>query len=256
MLRTGSDSISRLIATGAASSEVRRLTGGGRARAATTPSATTSSSVPKVQPQPRACSAARVSGLRTSPPKGVPVNCVESYSEPFTCRTPSGPTQVSRSVSRSALGVPRTAATCLTARTATTARARHGPPSAVPHCLAPPPRRHLPLHRRAPRSPRLVDLPPHPPHGYHLPHASHLYDFPENRIASCVRREHPPLHLRDPGPCPALCPAFHLVDDSRPEARSSPSIATQTCREGKPDRFQAGSDIGGPKTTMLCPGPA
>ncbi len=78
VLRTGSDSISRLIATGAASSEVRRETGPGRARAAITPRATTSSSVPKVQPQPSACSAARVRGLRTSPLNGVPVNRVES----------------------------------------------------------------------------------------------------------------------------------------------------------------------------------
>ena len=53
MLRTGSDSISRLIATGAASRPVRRDTGRGRARAATRPSATTSSSVPKVQAEPR-----------------------------------------------------------------------------------------------------------------------------------------------------------------------------------------------------------
>lgn len=78
VLRTGRESISRLIATGAASSEVRLLTGCGRARATTRPSAATSNSVPKVQPQPRACSAARVRGLRTSPPNGVPVKRVES----------------------------------------------------------------------------------------------------------------------------------------------------------------------------------
>ncbi len=77
-LRTGSESISRLMATGAASSDVRRPTGWGRARAATRPRATTSSSEPKVHPQPRACSAARVKGLRTRPTNGVPVNCVES----------------------------------------------------------------------------------------------------------------------------------------------------------------------------------
>ncbi|CAM5588624.1 hypothetical protein SALBM311S_04313 [Streptomyces alboniger] len=87
-MRIGSDSISRLIATGAASREARLLTGWGRARAATSPRATTSSRVPKVQPQPRACSAVLVSGFSTSPAKGVPVKLVESYNEPFTCRTP------------------------------------------------------------------------------------------------------------------------------------------------------------------------
>ncbi len=78
VLRTGKDSMSRLTATGAASSAVRRPTGRGSARAAISASATTSSRVPKVQPQPRVCSADRVSGLRTSPPNGVPVNSVES----------------------------------------------------------------------------------------------------------------------------------------------------------------------------------
>lgn len=78
VLRTGRDSMSRLIATGAASDAVRRPTGWGRARAAVRPSATTSSSVPKVQPQPSACSADRVRGLRTSPPNGVPVKRVDA----------------------------------------------------------------------------------------------------------------------------------------------------------------------------------
>ncbi len=109
-LRTGSDSISRLIATGAANCAVRRDTGRGRARAATTPSATTRASEPNVQPQPSACSAARASGLRTSPANGGPVNrSGASYSEPLTCSTPSGPIQVSRSVSRSPGGALSTA---------------------------------------------------------------------------------------------------------------------------------------------------
>jgi hypothetical protein len=145
MLRTGRDSISRLIATGAASREVRLLTGWGRARAATRPRATTSSSEPKVQPQPRACSAVLVSGLSTSPAKGVPVKRVESYSEPFTCRTPFAPTHVSRSVRRSPRGVLRTTATCRTARTAATShrpsratrrRARVAPTAVAPKASA------------------------------------------------------------------------------------------------------------------------
>ncbi len=83
-LRTGSESISRLMVTGAASRAVRRLTGAGRARAAMTPSAATSSSEPKVQATPRLCSAVRVRGLSTRPAKGVPVNRSVSYSEPVT----------------------------------------------------------------------------------------------------------------------------------------------------------------------------
>lgn len=73
-LRTGSESISRLIATGAAISDVRRETSPGSARAATTPRRTTSSSDPKVQTTPRLCSAERVSGFSTRPANGVPVN--------------------------------------------------------------------------------------------------------------------------------------------------------------------------------------
>ncbi|CAM5509540.1 hypothetical protein SALBM135S_03485 [Streptomyces alboniger] len=73
-LRTGSDTMSRLTATGAASSEVRRATGCGSARAATRPSATTRPSVPNVHTQPSACSPERASGFSTSPAKGVPVN--------------------------------------------------------------------------------------------------------------------------------------------------------------------------------------
>ncbi|GAA1363779.1 hypothetical protein GCM10009612_42780 [Streptomyces beijiangensis] len=74
VLRTGSDSMSRLITTGAASSEVRRETVPGSARATTTPRAATSSSVPKVQATPRLCSAELARGFSASPAKGVPVN--------------------------------------------------------------------------------------------------------------------------------------------------------------------------------------
>lgn len=73
VLRTGSDTISRVIATGAARNAVRLLTGAGRARTATKPSSTTSSREPKVQTTPRACSAETVSGFSTSPANGVPV---------------------------------------------------------------------------------------------------------------------------------------------------------------------------------------
>lgn len=121
-LRTGSESISRLIATGAASSAVRRPTGPGRARAATRPRAATSSSEPKVQATPRLCSAMRVSGLRTSPENGVPVNRSVSYSEPVTWSTPLSPIQVSRSVSRSPGGCRSTTAICRTASAATTSQ--------------------------------------------------------------------------------------------------------------------------------------
>lgn len=141
LLRTGRDSMSKLIVTGAASSPVRRDTRPGRARATTRPRATTSSSVPRVHAMPRLCSAERARGLRTSPANGVPVNVPVSYSEPATCSTPLSPIQVSRSVSRSPGGCRSTAAACLIASIAATsqrsARAVPNPLSAVP-AAAPP----------------------------------------------------------------------------------------------------------------------
>ncbi|CAM5724544.1 hypothetical protein SCALM49S_07890 [Streptomyces californicus] len=133
-LRTGSDSMSRLIATGAASSAVRRPTGEGSARAATRPRATTSSSDPKVQATPRVCWADAARGLRTRPAKGVPENRPPSYSDPVTCRTPLSPIQVSRSRSRSSGGCRSTTATCRTASAATISqsRARVSPLPAAP----------------------------------------------------------------------------------------------------------------------------
>ncbi|CAM5613671.1 hypothetical protein SBADM41S_04620 [Streptomyces badius] len=123
-LRTGSDSMNRQIATGAASRAVRRPTGPGNALAATRPRATTSSRDPNVQATPRVCWAVAVSGFRTSPAKGVPVNRPLSYNEPVTCRTPLSPIQVSRSRSRSPGGCRSTTATCRTASAATTSQSR------------------------------------------------------------------------------------------------------------------------------------
>lgn len=72
--RTGSETIISATSTGAASSAVRRGTGSGRPRAATSPMAATNSRVTQVQATSREGVAKPRSGLRTSPAKGVPVN--------------------------------------------------------------------------------------------------------------------------------------------------------------------------------------
>ncbi len=72
--RTGSETIIRAVSTGAASSAVRRGTGSGRPRAATSPMAATHSSVTQVQATSSDGAARPTSGLRTSPAKGVSEN--------------------------------------------------------------------------------------------------------------------------------------------------------------------------------------
>ncbi len=81
-LRTGTETTSRISTIGSPYSAVRRETGPGNARTATTPTAATSSRVPNVQARPSWSSAARAKGRSTSPAKGVPVNgSAPPYSE-------------------------------------------------------------------------------------------------------------------------------------------------------------------------------
>ncbi len=122
--RTGSETIIRAVSTGAASSAVRRGTGSGRPRAATSPTAATHSSVTQVQATSSDGAVRPARGLRTSPAKGVPENRPLSYSDPGM---PSGRW---KALSHSPGGRRSATAACLTARTPTSAhRRRRAAPS-------------------------------------------------------------------------------------------------------------------------------